>query len=191
MQSTIPHIQSLIDSAHLADVPVIFTQSSEDVRFRKGKADKRRAVAWQETDTDPSTVNTFRGSSGWEFYGVSPQERDIVLEKHKWSAFDGKDKDGKSLKKILKKFGVSTLIITGVVAETCIETTIRDAYSRKKPSYNIVVAEHSVGSNHQDRLDILMKYWNGGHVGDVVDESVIKERWTQKSDTSKSTSQIL
>lgn len=180
MQSTVPHIQGLIDSAHASQVPVIFTQGAENVEFRKGRADKRRAVAWDETDTDPSSINSFKGSPGWEFYGVAPEEGDIVLEKHKWSAFDGKDKEGNSLRKILKKLDVSTLIITGVVAETCVETTIRDAYSKKKPSYNIVVPLHSVGSDHQERLKVLTEYWKGGHIGDVVDESVIQQNWAPK-----------
>lgn len=191
MQSTVPYIQGLIDSAHLASVPVIFTQGAENVEFRNGRADKRRAVRWDETDTDPSSINSFKGSPGWEFYGVSPQDNDIVLEKHKWSAFDGKDKNGKSLKKILKKLGVSTLIITGVVAETCVETTIRDAYSKNKPSFNIIIPEHSVGSDHEERLQVLMDYWKGGHIGDVVDESVIRERWTPKPQNPQTTPPVM
>ncbi|PIR78825.1 MAG: hypothetical protein COU26_04555 [Candidatus Levybacteria bacterium CG10_big_fil_rev_8_21_14_0_10_36_30] len=177
MQSIVPNIQKLIDSARLANIPIIFTQGSEDVKFRKGKADKRRAVKWKETDTNPENMNSLRGTSGWEFYGVHPQEGDIVIEKHKWSAFDGKDKDGNNLRKILKIHDTSTLIITGVVAETCVETTIRDAYSKKHPSYNIIIPENSVGSDHPERLKMLMDYWAVGHIGDVVNESAIQERW--------------
>src|SRR3989344_2980895 len=50
MQSIVPNIQKLIDAAHDAGVLVIFTQGSEDVKFRKPGPDLRRAVSWKEND---------------------------------------------------------------------------------------------------------------------------------------------
>lgn len=173
MQSTVPHIQGLIENARSAHVSIIFTKGYEDVKFRKGP-DLRRAVEWKETDGDGS-VNSQSGTWGAQLHeGIQPQEGDVVVEKHKWSAFDGKDKEGKSLKQILEKRGIKTLVITGVVAETCIETTIRDAYDQ---DYFVVVPRNSVGSNDPEQLQAKMKYWEKGFIGDVVNEEEIKNYW--------------
>lgn len=173
MQSIVPNIQELIDTARKAKVPVIFTKGYEDVRFRKGP-DLRRAVKWDERDEDSDSVNSLKGTFGAEFYQVNPEEGDIVVEKHKWSAFDGKDRDGKTLQKILERMGVKTLVVTGIVAETCVETTIRDAYQH---DYFVVVPKNSVGSNDPEQLQARMKYWDKGFVGDVVDEVEVKKNW--------------
>lgn len=174
MQSIVPNVQRMIDAAHSANVPVIFTQGSEDVRFRKPGPDARRAVKWDEHDGDGS-VNSERGTHGWEFYGVKPAEGDVIVEKHKWSAFDGKDENGKSFKQIIDEKGVKTLVVVGVVAETCIESTLHSAYDN---DYCVVVPKNSVGSDQPEQLKQRMEYWEGGHLGDALDETKIEELWT-------------
>jgi ureidoacrylate peracid hydrolase len=179
MRSIIPHVQGLISAAHASGVPVIFTKGYEDVRFRKGP-DVRRAIKWDEHDGDGS-VNSESGTWGSEFYAVSPQEGDTIVEKHRWSSFDGKDKKERSLKEILDQLGVRTLVVAGVVAETCIETTIRDGYNQ---GYFIVVPEHSVGSNDPKQLAARMDYWRAGFVGDVVAEAEIQAIWQKSPSTN-------
>lgn len=174
MQSTVPYIQDLISAAHNAAVPVIFTLGYEDVRFRQGP-DLRRAAKWQESDAEPEGINSKYGSWGAEFYdGITPTAEDIVIEKYKWSAFSGRAVDGRDLNAILNELGRGTLVVTGVVAETCVETTVRDAYNR---NYCVVVPDHSVGSNREDQLKARMQYWALGFVGDVLDEEEIKSFW--------------
>ncbi len=173
MQSIVPYIQTLIGAARKSGVPIIFTKGYEDVKFRKGP-DLRRAVKWEENDNDGS-VNSQSGTWGSEFYkDIEPQTSDIVIEKHKWSAFSGADKENKSLKQILDDLGVKTLVIAGVVAETCLETSIRDAYDE---DYFVVIPEHSVGSNNAKQLEARMEYWKSGFIGDVVEEQEIAEIW--------------
>lgn len=180
MQSIIPRIQELIDVAHNARVPVIFTKGYEDVRFRKGP-DLRRALKWEEKDGDGS-VNSEEGTFGAEFYQLKPEEGDIIVEKHKWSAFDGKDQKGRTLREILDQLGVKTLVVTGVVAETCVETTVRDAYSK---DYFVVIPKNSVGSNDPEQLQARMEYWEKGFVGEVVVEDVVKANWPAKIKASQ------
>lgn len=180
MQSIVPNVQALIEAAHMTHVPVIFTKGYEDVRFRKPGPDLRRAVKWTESDARPESVNSKKGTWGAEFYnGINPKEGDIVVEKNKWSAFDGKDKDGRTLQKILETLGIKTLVVAGVVAETCIETSIRDAYDR---NYFVVVAKNSVGSNQADQLKARMDYWGAGFIGDVLEEAEIQQYWSSAQD---------
>jgi ureidoacrylate peracid hydrolase len=163
----VPHIQELVSTARQAHVPVIFTKGYEDVKFR-GKPGFRRAVKWQEQDGDGS-VNSQSGTWGAELYeGIEPQEGDIVVEKHKWSAFDGKDKEGKSLDDILKERGIQTLVLTGVVTETCVHSTAQEAFNR---DYFVVVPKDAVGSNKPDQqlsakytITILKQKFNNAYM---------------------------
>lgn len=171
MQAIIPNVQTLIDRAHDVNIPVIFTQGSEDVKFRSGPG-FRRAIKWQERDGDGS-VNSERGTFGWEFYKLKPQPQDIVVEKHKWTAFDGKDRDGKSLDEILKEKGIQTLVVTGVVTETCVHATVQEAFSK---DYFVVVPKNSVGSDQLDQHRTVLEHLDP-FLGDVVDEEVIQQNW--------------
>ena len=173
MQAAVPHIQELIDIAHKSGVQVIFTQGSEDVKFRTGPG-FRRAVKWEEKDGDGS-VNSERGTFGWEFYQVQPQPEDLVLEKHKWSAFDGQDKDGKNLNQILKEKGVQTLVITGVVTETCVYATVQEAFNN---DYFVVVPRNSVGSDLAEQHKSVLEHLDP-FLGDVVTEAFVKQNWSK------------
>lgn len=179
MREIVPRIKELVDIAHSANVPVIFTKGYEDVKFRKGP-DLRRAAKWEEQDGDGS-VNSESGTFGSEFYQFQPEGNDVVVEKHKWSAFDGKDKKGRTLSQILEKLEVRTLVVTGVVVETCVETTIRDAYDK---DYFVVIPRNSIGSNDPEQLQVRMRYWEKGFVGDVVDEEEIKQNWATAKNAS-------
>lgn len=171
MQSIVPYIQGLITVAHKALVPVIFAKGYEDIKFRTGPDLLRAEVLGEKDDGE---INSLEGTWGAELYILQPEERDIIIEKHKWSAFDGKDKDKNFLGAILKRLGVSTIVVTGVVAETCVETTIRDAYSR---NYYVIVPENCVGSDNPDQLKARMDYWRRGFVANVVTEDFLKKTW--------------
>ncbi len=173
MQATLPYIQKLVDAAHKAKVPVIFTQGAEDVKLR-GKNGLRRAVKWDEKDGDGS-VNSERGTFGWELNQIKPAEGDIIIEKHKWTSFDGKDQNGKSLDDILKEKGIETLVITGVTTETCVNATIKSAAER---DYFVVVPRNSVGSDLPEQHKEVLKHFDP-YDGDLVDEAVILQNWPE------------
>lgn len=180
MQAIVPHVQELIKTARKAHVPVIFTRGYEDVKFRT-KPGFRRAVKWLEKDGDGS-VNSQSGTWGAQLYeGIEPQEGDIVVEKHKWSAFDGKDKEGKSLDDILKEKGIETLVLTGVVTETCVHSTAQEAFNR---DYFVVVPKDAVGSNKPEQHETVLSRFD--FLGDVVDSGEeIKQFWPVVEEESK------
>lgn len=177
MQAIIPNVQEMISAARQAHVPVIFTRGYEDVRSRSGPG-FRRAVKWDEHDGDGS-VNSQSGTWGAELVnGIEPQEGDVVVEKHKWSAFDGKDKDGKTLDEILKERGIQTLVLTGVVTETCIHSTAQEAFNK---DYFVVIPKNSVGSNKPEQHKTVLDRFD--FLGDVVDEAEIKKQWQPIAET--------
>jgi ureidoacrylate peracid hydrolase len=61
------------------------------------------------------------GALGVEIYpAIAPQEGEIVIKKHRYSAFYGTD-----LEIVLRNLGVRTVVITGVTTENCCHATAR------------------------------------------------------------------
>jgi ureidoacrylate peracid hydrolase len=54
---------------------------------------------------------------------VQPTAGDLVVVKHRYSAFAGTDLDAR-----LKECGIRSLLLTGVATEVCVESTARDGY---------------------------------------------------------------
>lgn len=54
---------------------------------------------------------------------LKPNSSDLIIDKNRYSAFQGKD-----LNDWLRKNGVEDLIISGVMTNLCCETTARDAF---------------------------------------------------------------
>jgi nicotinamidase-related amidase len=66
------------------------------------------------------------GSAGAAIFPeIAPREDEIVISKHRFSAFYGTD-----LEIILRGLGVTTVVITGVTTENCCHATARDAFFR-------------------------------------------------------------
>jgi ureidoacrylate peracid hydrolase len=59
------------------------------------------------------------------FPEIAPRDDEIVIPKHRFSAFYGTD-----LEIILRGLGVTTVVITGVTTENCCHATARDAFFR-------------------------------------------------------------
>jgi nicotinamidase-related amidase len=66
------------------------------------------------------------GSAGAAIFPeIAPRDDEIVISKHRFSAFYGTD-----LEIILRGLGVTSVVITGVTTENCCHATARDAFFR-------------------------------------------------------------
>ncbi|WP_153461703.1 MULTISPECIES: cysteine hydrolase family protein [Sediminibacillus] len=80
---------------------------------------------------------------------VKPLETDIVIDKHRWSAFFDTNLDI-----ILRSMGVKNLIVGGVVTDGCLLTSVFDAYFR---DYNVhLVKDMCAASNEGAHMASLM-----------------------------------
>lgn len=71
-------------------------------------------------------VPVTRGSWGAQIVpALSPRPRDLVIAKRRFDAFYQTD-----LEFMLRCWQVKTLLVSGVVADVCVETTLRSAYVR-------------------------------------------------------------
>jgi nicotinamidase-related amidase len=79
------------------------------------------------------------GEKGVEIYDeLKPLPDEIVIKKHRYSAFYGTDLDI-----ILRSSGMETVIITGVTTENCCHATARDALFH---NYGVIVLSDATGT---------------------------------------------
>jgi nicotinamidase-related amidase len=124
-----------------------------------------------------SNVNAFavEGTWGAEFCeGCEPKPGEIVVTKHRSSAFVGTNLD-----MILKSNGVKTVVIIGEQTPGCVEATYRDA--AYYDFYNVLV-EDCVAGRDQELHDASIKIQKARH--DVVTTEQLFSIWSKYRDGS-------
>lgn len=118
-RAMLPHLKRALGFCRDQGIPVIFTTHS----FRSDGYDKGLYAH------DPRIAGGMAladGSPGVAIYPeVAPRDGEIVIAKHRYSAFYGTD-----LEIILRGRGVRTVVIAGVTTENCCHATARDAFYR-------------------------------------------------------------
>lgn len=110
----VPRLVALIGRAKAAGVKVVYIQTTHDATTD--------SAAWLARNGDQVRRQTCQtGSWGADFYEVSPEPDDIVVVKHRYSAFAGTDLD-----LVLRTAGITSLLLTGVATNVCVESTLRD-----------------------------------------------------------------
>lgn len=169
MQAVIPHVNKLVDAAHRAGVPVIYTLGYEDLEFRD-EPGQWRYVRW-ESDGE---VCSKKGTWGAEFHkDIHPQPGDIVMEKHDWSAFNGKDESGTRLEQILKERGIKTIVVSGVKTEVCVDNTVTEGKDR---GFFVVIPKEAVATDRTDAHEAYLKTWDFKN-GKVMPETEVIQNW--------------
>ncbi|MDA8025901.1 MAG: cysteine hydrolase [Actinomycetota bacterium] len=88
----------------------------------------------------PPLRYTIDGTTGHQFLeGFEPKEGEFIVKKHRSSAFFGTDLD-----MILRSNQISTLVVTGLTTEGCVESTARDGLFN---DYYVVIADDCVASD--------------------------------------------
>jgi len=100
--------------------------------------------------------------------GLEPEAGDFTVCKKRYSAFIGTDLDER-----LHALGITTLVVTGVATNICVESTCRDGFMM---DYYIIVPEDLVASNitghHAGALENINRYF-----GRVVTSDVLLQAW--------------
>ena len=152
----------LIDTAHSKNIPVIFIQNVED--------EATDSEAWSHRpDGNENHANgqiCRRGSWDAEFYHIAPENGDIVVEKHRFSAFLNTRLDT-----ILRAKKIETVILAGVSSNVCVETTARHAVML---NYHVIIPEDACASWNQAAHDMAMQNTRN-FFGKVTDAETISE----------------
>jgi ureidoacrylate peracid hydrolase len=158
-------LPTLIERARSAGVLVVFVRcsySSDDNRYLSDvwleQAARRQGGGYTLTPVCQD------GTSGSEYFGsVCPAAGDIVVTKHRFSAFYGTDLD-----MILRAHGVRTVVLTGVSTHVCVETAARDAFVRDY--YTVVVGDGTAAysqEEHETALKLIDRFF--GEVASIAD----------------------
>lgn len=118
IDTVVANTAALLDTARLAQVPVIFTRHINQADGSDMPRGEPRA-----TDGGPSSYRA--GTRQVQFLErLAPQPEEWVLDKSRYSAFHRTDLDSR-----LKTLGVDTLIISGVLTDVCVLSSVFDAFA--------------------------------------------------------------
>jgi nicotinamidase-related amidase len=155
--AAIDPILALIAAATDADVPVIWTLQEHlpEDRWRARRelpphTAKRARVAALAGTWDAEPVDE-----------LAPLAKDssLVIRKHRFGAFYQTRLD-----LLLRMLGRSALIVTGVTANACVDTTMREAYLR---DYDVVAVVDAIGGINDQWKTIAAAVW-AQYMGIVV-----------------------
>jgi ureidoacrylate peracid hydrolase len=131
-------LRRVVDGARAAGVPV--------VRIRVVVPEEARSDVWRR-QADPAQRDRETlapDAPGAAFHpGFEPQPGDLVVTKHRYSAFFGTPLDS-----LLRQRGVRTVVVGGLTTDVCIGTTARDAFQRE---YNTVTLADCTAEQTRER----------------------------------------
>ena len=161
-QAVVEPIEGLAAAARRAGVPVVWIKADYDRAYLSPPIHARQVARGMEK------AYCVSGTWGAGFYRVSPSDGDLVIEKHRHSAFAGTELD-----QMLRDRGIRTVAVAGVQTHVCVESTLRDASAR---GYYVVVPRDCVGSYDRDLHDKTLRCVEM-HFGEVVESADLVARW--------------
>jgi len=133
LRKIIPNIVKVVNVARERRIPIIFTRL---VHYENFIDAGRILKLWPYIKELRALV---RGTWDAEIIKeLRPLENEIVINKHKFSAFYGTE-----LEIILKGLRIKNIAVTGVTTNVCVETTVRDAHQR---DYGVIVLSDCTAS---------------------------------------------
>jgi ureidoacrylate peracid hydrolase len=162
----VPALLELIAEARRAGVRVIFVQAIYDPQYLSAPMRERNARLKME---QPRCLS---GSWGAEFYRVKPQPGEHVVIKHRYSAMVNTE-----LPMLLKRYGIRSLLLTGIATDTCVESAGRDAYFI---DYYVTIVQDCCGAASEEDHRMALKRFNRDY-GQVVTSGDVIDVW--RSDT--------
>lgn len=146
-------IERLSDAARRLGISVVYVRTTHDARTNAG--------SWLRRSSGGGGVCA-PGTWGAQFYRLTPADTDIIVTKHRYSAFVGTDLD-----LILRAQGVDHLYFAGFLTNVCVETSLRDAFVR---DYHVTLVADAAGSTqnrlHQNTLETVAAYFGAVRTAD-------------------------
>jgi ureidoacrylate peracid hydrolase len=164
-EPAITRLAGLLDAARKAGVFIVYIQNS----VLPGLSNSSSEISRRRKLGLPEEVTLF-GSEGERFVkAIAPREGDVVVRKHRLSAFEGTD-----LEMLLRNRGIETIVCTGVATHGCVTGT---SYAAQGRDYYVVVVEDCVESwqqdLHQATLHVLRHTMN-----EVTPAAVLVDAWS-------------
>ena len=165
VQNMIPRLITLLNRARAQGLPICFVRTSGNPWTN--------SPVWTEFK-NPELLACADGTWGAEFHqGLAPQPGEMVVTKHRYSAFIGTDLD-----MLLRARGVNSLLVTGVGTGMCVFHTLTVGFML---DYYITLVEDCCATTygpdaHNQAVALVKK-----HYGLVSSAGEISEIWSRKS----------
>jgi ureidoacrylate peracid hydrolase len=165
-QAMMDNVRALLDRARAGGVPVIFMRTTHSEWFD--------TPAWVSRGRGGDVLDVDRiplvqeGTWGAEFYGVQPGPDDLVLTKHRFSAFAYTP-----LELSLRARNKDTVVLAGTVTNVCVEATAVDALMRG--FFPVLVSDCSAARSAA--ADDAARAEFEDHVGTVVTLRELQVAW--------------
>ncbi|MGB6799300.1 MAG: isochorismatase family cysteine hydrolase, partial [Xanthobacteraceae bacterium] len=188
ISKTIPNIARLLESARAAGVKVFYLRSehtsvTSNIGTPSWHMGGNKAANWAGLKIAPNGgslgESCVRGSWGAEIVAaVAPLPEEIVITKHRYSGFTDTRLD-----QLLRSNEIRTVVVTGFMTNSSVESTARDAAMR---DYYLVIGEDCVATP-EDAVDLhsvsLRAIQN--HFGLVKSSEQIASIWRRLSSSLK------
>jgi ureidoacrylate peracid hydrolase len=152
-ETLVPPQRRLIEAARRVGCPILFIVDSHRPNVRQDREFLKR------------TPHCLEGTWGARVIDeLAPREGDICVIKRRYSAFFGTDLD-----LTLKDLGIDSVVVTGVVTNVCVRSTVHDAFFL---GYTVVVPEDCVAATGP-REQASSLYDIATHFGTVCDSGQV------------------
>ncbi|MGH3437309.1 MAG: cysteine hydrolase family protein [Sciscionella sp.] len=139
--------------------PVMFTRTEHD-RWTDSSIWRMRI---KEQGKDVDAIPVCASEWGRSFFGLAPEASDRVIVKHRYSAFHDTELD-----LVLRAKLITSICVTGVLTNVCVESTVRDGFMRDYAS-TVVPEACAAGTTaeHEMALRNIAEYF--GNVTALTD----------------------
>lgn len=165
VHAMVPRLDRLIRAARKHRVPVVFVRTVHDPS-NDSPAWLGRLGGGAGIQRTGATCRT--GTWGADFFSVTPEPTDLVVTKHRFSAFVGTN-----LHIALSSLGVRSLLFGGVATEVCVESSLRDGLFH---DYFVTLVQDCAASYSQQAHDASVQVI-GQHFGLVTTADRLISRW--------------
>lgn len=141
-------IRNLLRKARIVKVPVIYLNDSHRPGLKEDREFRKRTEHCIEGTWGAQVVEELR-----------PENSDVIVTKRRFSGFFETDLD-----LTLKDLQVDTVVVTGVVTNICVRSTIHDAFFR---GYKVIVPRDCVMATGEREQESSL-YDIETHFGDVT-----------------------
>jgi nicotinamidase-related amidase len=156
-------IERLLAAAREEGVLPVHVRTTHD-----GTTDSAAWLHRKDAVGGPRTYTCATSTWGAEFWRIRPEPGEVVITKHRYSAFVGTNLD-----LILRSRGVTSLAVTGVATNVCVDCTLRDGLQR---DYHVaLVSDATAAASEQEWGSAL--HGIAANYGPVCSSEEILARW--------------
>lgn len=145
--AAVDRARALLAAARQADVLRVFVRMIGDDKYLSGPM--QALYARNHGHRRPTCVQEGTWGADWPA-GLGPDggDRELVVDKHRYSAFIGT-----RLHQLLRSHDIETIVVCGVATTGCVESTIRDGFML---DHYVVIAGDACGDYEQQRHEAAL-----------------------------------